>query len=281
MFRIIVTGDIHWPYAKASQIKDMCAEIHNIGPDVLAIIGDIAEVRINITYFQECLNLLRVEFSEIPILVLPGNHDLWIHDNQKWDSRQLFDEMLPTMTRLAHCHWLETENFILDEMAIVGSYLHYDYSAKDKVGFASTLPDLWFEQNKDLILNDRFMKGLPADVIFAKELGDAFRMRLQTAQDDDAIKQIIVLTHVPCMEEQITRNPQNYQWAIATPYFGNLSHQDLIKSCDKVRFVVSGHSHQGMRTTLNLGNRPEIEVINLDADYGKPQFVSIEVSNGV
>lgn len=277
MYTLTITGDIHYPTTSAHQIREMTSDIRSHSPNAIALIGDVAEVYQGIGKFEDCLQIFRKELPNIPILVLPGNHDLWVNEHEtNFDSRKLFDELLPKVTRDAGCFWLETENYVAGEVALIGSYLHYNYTAKDKTGPISLLPDKWFEQNKSSILNDRFMIGLPRDIDFAKELGDAFESRLRDAQENESIRKIVVMSHVPCMEEQITRNPRDYNWSIATPYFGNLSHHQFILGLDKIRFVVSAHSHRGSRTSRNIGNR-HLEIINLSADYRKPKFITIEV----
>jgi hypothetical protein len=143
--------------------------------------------------------------------------------------------------------------------------LHYDLSAKDKVGPVAMLPDEYFIANKANIINDgRFFVGLPADKDFAKMVGEGFRQRLVAAKDDQAI---MVVTHVPCIEQLITRRPNDTRWATSTPFFGNLSHEKLIKSC-------SGHSHQ--KEEYVFENR--IICRSIESDYAV--FVIVElVSN--
>lgn len=274
--KIAITGDVHFPTASRNQLVAMTEDMLNDNVDAIAIIGDIAEVRQKFDYFRTCLDIFRETAPSIPILVVPGNHDLWVHDSQGWDSRDLLENLLPEATKNAGCHWLETLNFAIDDIAIVGSYLHYDYSAKDQIGPASLLPDEWFQANKHRILNDRFMKGLPSDIEFAKELGDHFRSRLLVAQRAISIEKIVVLSHVPCIEQQITRNPHNYDWSIATPYFGNLSHQDFILDLTKVRFVVSAHSHRRSHSVVQT-KHGDVQIINLGADYGRPEFTTLQL----
>jgi predicted MPP superfamily phosphohydrolase len=280
--KLAFTADLHYPTTSRSTLLSLASDIASQEPDVVALGGDIGEVYHSLDCFDACLSLFREALKDIPILVLPGNHDLWVPpEDVIWNSLDLFNDLLPRIVQTHGCHWLETENFIHGKVAIVGSYLHYDYSAKDTIGPASKLPDEWYEQNRDRILNDRFLKGLPRDREFAKQLGEGFRGRLQAAQDAPEIASIIVLTHVPCLEEQITRNPHNFNWAVATPYFGNLSHQQFIKEMSKVRYVVSGHSHKAAEATVDRGNMPVMTAINLDSDYRNPKFRCIELPDDV
>lgn len=273
--KIAVTGDLHYGNTSAISIQKIAKAIRKTNPDIIAIIGDVAEVRSDFDKFESCLKFVKTANPEIPVLVIPGNHDLWVGD-QNWNSVDLFERLLPDATARANCHWLENKNFVLNGVAIVGSYLHYDYSAKDTVGPCSVMPDEWFEYNKGTFINDRFMKGHGRDAEFSQKIGAEFKKRLQAAQDDDAVSSIVVVTHVPCMELQIRRNPHDYDWAKLTPFFGILTYEDFIKSLSKVRFVVSGHSHQKARATISEGGRT-IEIYNLDSDYKKPKFIVLDV----
>jgi 3',5'-cyclic AMP phosphodiesterase CpdA len=279
--KLVITADLHYPTTSRKTLFSFAEQIRSRNPFAVALAGDIGEVYHSIDCFDICLSIFREVLKETPILVLAGNHDLWVPRDATWNSLHLFNTLLPSLAQRHDCHWLETENYIDGKVAFVGSYLHYDYSAKDTVGPASQLPDEWYEQNRDAILNDRFMQGLPRDRDFAKQLGEGFRERLQAAQNDPQIATIVVLTHVPCLEEQMTRHPHDFQWAMATPYFGNLSHQKFIRGLSKVRYVVSGHSHSANNTTTNRDNMPELRIINLGSDYRKPEFECIELPDDV
>jgi len=81
------------------------------------------------------------------------------------------------------------------------------------------------------------------------------------------------LADCPTMSEaQMTRRPQDVDWAMSTIFFGNLSHEDLFIQCDKISHIVSAHSHQPNRGTL--GN--DIITITLGSDYRAPEYITIE-----
>lgn len=296
--RIALTGDLHLPITDARTLQQFAAHLAEENPDVLGLLGDIGE---GAQYFSQCLKIFRDALPKTPILVVPGNHDLWVH-NRGETTPELLHTILPAIAAQYDMVWLETDNSISGEIAFVGSYLHYDYSAKDRVGPASRLPDEWFAANKNSIINDRYMEGQPDDKTFARELGNAFRGRLLRAHDDPQVKKIVILTHVPCIEEQITRRPQDYQWSVATPYFGNLSHCRFIGSLPKVSHIISAHSHranhcdsadrgcdnamseyelyQHLRDTNDGGHtgRPwPVATWTLGADYRKPTHITLEI----
>lgn len=274
--RISVTGDIHYDITSQNAIYDLIQRMHEDG-GVPVLAGDIAEVVIGVKKFKQCLKMFRNFFDEV--LVIPGNHDLWAAPGQSHTSMDLWNTILPDMTQKVGCVYLEHQSFIRSGVAIIGSYLHYDYSAKDKVGVCAGLDDKFYEINKYRANNDaNYHIGLPPDQGFAKIVGDAFWKRLRFAEEEDEVKDIVIVTHVPCIEALITRRPQDYEWSVSTPYFGNISWEDKIRSCSKVRAIVSAHSHVGIEHMVPFGDR-EVLAICIDSDYRSPSHVTIEIKD--
>ena len=76
-------------------------------------------------------------------------------------------------------YYLEHTNIVVGNTAIVGSYLHYDYSAKEP---SLNLSDEYYVERKQKITNDGFyLIGLPDDITFAQQIGVEFRKRLLSA----------------------------------------------------------------------------------------------------
>jgi len=261
-----------------TEIRKMVEHMSWESPDVIVLAGDLAETVHNLDRFSDLLGIFTLKFPTTPLLVLSGNHDLWCHSHpnyNSYNSKDLWTTQLPNITESSRGFWLERKNWSRDGIAIVGSYLHYDYSAQDKTGPTSTLPHEYLAANKHRINNDgNYMKGLPDDKTFALEIGKSFRRRLLEAQNDLSIKSIVVITHVPCVNQLVTRKPYNYSWSISTPYFGNLSHEDLIFGCSKVKWIVSAHSHQEISTVFNSPHG-KIQLFNLGSDYHKPDYKTI------
>ncbi len=268
-----------------AQIVQLRDDIYAEKPDLILHGGDIGELRLNQRNVTEVLRILG-ENPEIECAGVLGNHDLWTNPGAV-TSETLWSEVLPGMFKEHGWHYLEESNWIRDGVAIVGSYLHYDYSSADPEGaaadhiqanFPDWTPDEYYERMKKRVVNDaKYFRGLPRDKKFARLIGEAFEKRLLAAQEDNDVHSIVVVTHVPCMPAQITRHPFDWHWSCATAYFGNLSHVETIMGCSKVRSILSGHSHQGNRSILELDSGQVIDVINLGSDYAKPLFVIIEV----
>lgn len=268
--KIIITADLHYGITGHSTICDMVHHLSAESPDVVVLAGDQAT---DADRFGQLLQIFRSSLPDTPILVLSGNHDLWCGEHDDYNSKDLWEILLPAITKVDGSFWLEGKNWTRDGVAIVGSYLHYDYSAQDTVGPASSLPHEYLAKNKYKVNKDGvYLRGLPDDITFAREIGEGFRHRLLMAQNDPEIESIVVVSHVPCVEQQITRRPSDYAWAIGTPYFGNISHQEIIFGCNKVRWIVSGHSHQ--EVSADLGR---VQIFNLGSDYRNPAYKVIEI----
>lgn len=289
--KIAFTSDTHLVMGydgmtSEEQLAQMREDIMAEKPDLLIHGGDVGEVRVDLDNFSTALDILKI--PGVDAAVIAGNHDLWSGIET---SKELWSTLIPKMCEEAGWHYLEDSNWIKDGVAIVGSYLHYDYSAQDYAGVAvnhiqANFPDWttdeYYERMKKRVVNDaKFFRGLPRDKEFAQIIGDAFRQRLMQAEQDDSVEHIIVATHVSCMPSQITRKPHNWHWSCATAYFGNLSHVEQIMKCSKVECVLSGHSHQANRELVERDGFDPIDVINLDSDYANPKFVIVETQNGV
>lgn len=272
--KILVTSDLHIPYTSEQTLNAMLLEGREQEPEVILVLGDIGECRIDIDHFRNCLKLIRSIFKNIPILVIPGNHDLWTDGN--YSSLDLYHKLLPEVTEQEGCFWLQNKNWVKDGTAIVGTMMHYDYSAIDTVGVCSKLNKNYFIANKKRIVNDgNYLVGFD-DIEFAEKEGKEFRDRLLDAQNSPDVSGIVVATHTPCTEFQMTRNPHDFGWSICTPFFGNLSHEEFIFKQSKVLNIVSGHSHRGNRSTIGRNGMPTIDIRTIGSDYRVPVFEIIE-----
>ena len=281
--KIAFTADTHnCPgLTDSDMLKILAKGILAESPDLILHGGDVGETRVDIGLFTEVLRILGKG------ALVFGNHDLWTNASTSITSHDLWMQILPQICEDNGWHYLERKNWIQDGVAVVGSYLHYDYSAADPEGaavdhiganFPEWTTDEYYERMKKRVVNDaKFFRGLPRDKIFAQQIGQAFEKRLLAAESDPEVHSIVVVTHVPCMPSQITRKPSEWHWSCATAYFGNLSHVEAIMGCSKVKYVLSGHSHQENEAIVEFRDGHKVEVINLGADYGQPDFIIREV----
>jgi predicted phosphodiesterase len=267
--KIAITADLHYGITSQWELSNLAEDIIRSKPDFIVMAGDIAESIQGPRKFEQCLKLFNKYEGLIGIIL--GNHDLYAQKYHKHDSADLWTHIIKDKADRLGLVWLEDQNFIYEGVAVVGSYLHYDYSAKDLVGPCAGYGNDFYAKNKKNINADgKYHNGLPNDLEFSASIGEKFRERLLSAQKNLAVRDIVVVTHVPCAEPIITRKPQDYNWSVGTPYFGNLSHQELFLSCNKLKEIVSGHSHvaqEGM-----LGN---IRCRVVPSDYGNPKFLTV------
>lgn len=94
---------------------------------------------------------------------------------------------------------------------------------------------------------------------------------------DPSIRQIVVITHVPVLEEQILRKPADKTWGFANAYYGNLTLGREVLSCKKVTHVISGHTHIGKSVQVRTKDGRSIQAHVIGSDYRKPVFITIDL----
>jgi predicted phosphohydrolase len=256
--RVIVTSDTHCQPHYVSILKQFIEELAAFEPDCLAVAGDIGE---GIAGFDKMLTIF--DQLSCPRLIVTGNHDLW--SNTGKDSRELWETVLPDLTRSHGAIWLEGENWIKDGIGICGTNGWYDYSAHD--------PSLPYTEQQYAALKDSYIVDGHRmrhwnDIEFANQIGDAFEKRLALLDANPTVREILVVTHVPAFEEGIARKHGNHDWNFSNAYFGNLTLGQRILKFPRVRRVISGHTHVGK--TAQIG---KIDMHVLPSDYGRPAYL--------
>jgi hypothetical protein len=270
------TSDLHLPITPATVIADMVREIDAHCPDVLAVLGDIGESLEDIT---KCLAMVK-GLVHCPVLVVAGNHDLWIRDYRK-KTKQRWRDYLPEVVQAAGCTWLEGEAHVVNGIALAGSIAWYDYSAADPV-----LKDVsagTFAQNKRYYNMDAEMIDWPyTDPEFADLVGSQLLATLDRLEADPAIRQTVVFTHVPLLECQMCRRPGNRDWGFSNAYFGNLTLGTQVLQRKKVTHIISGHTHVGREEQVQLADGRTVAAHVLDSQYGRPVWlrITLEVGDG-
>lgn len=272
MTRIAVTSDLHFDatgqLTAPTTIETLVAEIRASEPAAVVLAGDLGHPLDN---FRGCLAAFRS--LRVPVAVLAGNHDVW-RDDSGFGSRELWGHGLADATREAGAIWLEGTELRVDDVAIVGSLGWYDYSgAPEHLRY----PDEHFARIKGSLNNDAEMIDWPwTDVEFAWLLRQGLVSRLARLEKDDSVRALVVATHVPIFEAQMTRKPDNHEWELSNAYFGNLTTGAAVARYAKVRVVVSGHTHCGRRGIVQRAGAPPIDVRVVDSEYGRPAFVVVE-----
>jgi 3',5'-cyclic AMP phosphodiesterase CpdA len=260
--RVVVISDTHYNSHWARILGRFILELTQLQPDCLVLAGDVGD---GARGFDQMLTLL--DKVPCPHLILTGNHDVW--NNQGKRSQELWESVLPRLTRDHGAIWLEGENWIKDGLAICGTNGWYDYSACDK-SFAYTAEE-YNSMKPRYMVDGRLIDWQWNDVEFANLIGTAFEQRLAALEVDPTVREIIVVTHVPPFQEGITFKRDDSYWNFRNAYFGNLTLGQRIRKFSKVRHVVSGHTHVGR--TAQIG---KIKMVVLPSDYGLPAYQIID-----
>lgn len=269
--RLAFTSDLHLPITPAAAIADLAREVDAFAPHAFVVAGDVAESIGGLANLEQCLALLTGLVS-CPILVLAGNHDLW---TQGTSSQRLWEERLPETVKEAGCHWLEGNVFVREGVAVAGTIAWYDYSAADPTIQAT--PRV-FAQDKRFYNMDAVYINWPwSDEQFATRVGEPFLALLDGLEADPAVRQTVAVTHVPLLECQMCRKPDNRDWAFTNAYFGNLTLGREVLKRKKVTHIVSGHTHIGREGWVETEDSRVIEAHVIASEYGKPAWLGLTV----
>ncbi len=268
--KLAVTADLHLPITKAERIGALADEVRAFGPDAFVVAGDLGEGYPDV---ERCLHILR-ERVPCPVWVLAGNHDVWARP--PYDSRRLWLEKVPDLVRAAGCQYLEGASFTLGDTAVAGTIAWYDYSAADPSIQASALQ---FAQEKMNFNADALRIDWEwSDPEFAELVGAPFLAVLDRLEADPAVRRVVTVTHVPLVEEQMCRAPNNRDWAFSNAYFGNLTLGQKVLARPKVTHLLSGHTHVGRECRLDRPGLGPVEVRVLPSEYENPAWVGLTLS---
>ncbi len=266
--RVIVTSDLHLESCGPEPIRRLVAGMDRERPDLVVLAGDLGNP---VHCWEECLScFLKLQ---CPVAVLPGNHDLWTAPGQS--SADLYQRLLPEVTRSFGFHWLEDGPMRLEcGVGIVGSMAWYDYSAR--------APEL--NQSDEEIVAGKPRYAADAwridwpwdDQHLARECRERVRAHLEALEADPTIREVLVVTHMPTFEEQMERRPHNPEWAAGAPYFGHLTMGSEIAAFPKVRRAIGGHTHIGKADVVERPAHPPIGVAVVSSDYLRPRWITVD-----
>lgn len=268
------TSDLHLPITPSDVIVELAGDIAAFAPDVVAVLGDIGE---SLTNIEQCLRLLKGILT-CPVVVVAGNHDLWL---PPWalhcgDSRTRWLEDLPHAVAAADCLWHEAQAFIKNGIAMAGTIAWYDYSAVDPSikESAATLAAHKRYYNIDALRID----WPYSDPEFAALVSRPFLETLDRLEADPAVRQTVVVTHVPLLECQMCRKENDREWSFSNAYFGNLTLGEQVIQRKKVTHIVSGHTHVGRHALVKLSDGRTIDARVIDSQYGRPAWQGITLA---
>jgi len=232
--RILVTADLHYQPAQRAAYVAFAQWVEDQAPDCLILAGDVGHP---LRLFRRGLQLF--ERVRCPRLLIAGNHDVYRSDH---GSRALWEAHLPAVAHEEGFTWLEDAAIRLGTVGICGTLGWYDYSTR-----AAYLPygadD--YRQIKRLVNHDADYVDWPwSDRAMARYLAKGFATRLASLEDDPAVRQIVVVTHMPIFANALPDYPESEIYSLQRAYLGNFTLGDLVRRYSKVSHVVSGHLHR-------------------------------------
>ena len=225
-------------------IREYCGEC-----DVAVIVGDIS-VSGELGHVKEVLTIIGEAVNPISILVVPGNHDIYVTQEEtnkginSLHKLELFNSLVEKLGYVA----LMKNPFILGGVGLVGSIGWYDYSfAPDHLGLS--LEDFRTKAFGLSIWADR-------DYVKLSMSDEEFTLMLLNKLEDDIKKVysvvdkiVVVMHHVPFREMAAYKLRPEWDYFSAFMGFENFGY--IIRKCkDRVKLVVHGHSHDGVATKV-------------------------------
>lgn len=253
--RIAITADLHYGHNRlgddATQL--LLQHLHSQPPELLLLGGDIGTD----DHFGECLQL----FRDLPCLkaVVPGNHDLWVAENDKrGDSLAVYQRHLPSLCGQYGYHYLDTAPLILREanLAVVGSINWYDYSWS-LARMKAEIPNWqWHLKNKAFTRgrhNDgRFVRWPTDDAGFTRNVVANLEQHLTQAFTQ--VERVLVMTHHPAFHGlSFPRGTpaQGLDELLWEALSGNRGLEDVLeKNAECLALIVSGHTHRAVEASL-------------------------------
>ncbi|MCW1891983.1 MAG: metallophosphoesterase [Candidatus Uhrbacteria bacterium] len=240
--KIFVTSDLH-----VGQSKENDAAVRSIAnhvqrsasqSDVLLLGGDYGNTD---EQTRECLRL----FRRFPgtVLTVPGNHDIWVDDNDLSSNRLVRFRM---MAEGFGMHSLHHRPVLIGDVAFVGSLGWYDYSFRDPIGIDDACYEAkcwngyaWHDgECAKWLSDDRAMTR-----IFASVLND--QLRAVTAARPSSI--IGLIHHVPIKD--LLAWPRCFvpkDWRFLNAFLGAERFGELFMQYG-VQQVFCGHIHSSKR----------------------------------
>jgi 3',5'-cyclic AMP phosphodiesterase CpdA len=272
--KLAITSDLHLPITPAERISAVAREMAAFAPDAAVVAGDLGE---SLGDLGQCLKLVKEQLP-CPIWVLPGEHDFWARP--PYDSGRLWKDLIPQAVAAAGCHWLEGTAFVVRDTAVAGTIAWYDYSSADPRLKESALA---FAQQKYRFNADALRIDWEwSDPEFARQVSAPLLSVLDNLEADATVRRIVVVTHMPLVEDQLIRPPDHPEQVFATAYQGNLTLGRQVLTRRKVSHIISGHVHTGRTSQVARADAPVVDVRIVPSDYEHPGWVSLtfEVDGG-
>ena len=274
--RIAITADLHFGHNRlgndATQL--LLQHLQAQAPDLLLLGGDIGTDE----HFGECLQF----FHALPCLkaLVPGNHDLWVADNDhRGDSLGVYQQYLPGLCKSHGYHYLDDGPLILPDanLAIVGSINWYDYSWSLERMKAEIPNWQWHIENKAFSRgrhNDkRFIRWPSDDVSFTRDVVTKFETHLM--QSLEQVEHALVMTHHPAfhgLSFPRATPAQGLDELLWEALSGNRGLELILeKHAPRIPLIFSGHTHRSAEAQLGPARG-----INIGGDYHFKRMLMVD-----
>jgi predicted phosphohydrolase len=219
-----------------------------------------------------------------PKALVPGNHDLWVaDDDRRGDSLRVYEHSLPVACDTFGYHYLDAGPLILADanLAIAGSINWYDYSWSLERMKAEVPKWQWHLENKAFTRgrhNDgRFIRWDLDDLRFTERV--VAKCETDLTQALARVEHAIVMTHHPALHGLSFPRPtpaQGLDELLWEALSGNRAMEMLLeKHAERIPFILSGHTHRAAETTLGTSRG-----INIGGDYHFKRLLVIDWPTG-
>ncbi|MBK6683536.1 MAG: metallophosphoesterase [Deltaproteobacteria bacterium] len=255
---IASVSDLHTDFAEnRDDVVKLALAIHERRADLVIIAGDVSHKN------ERIQRVLQAFAETVPrVAYLPGNHDLWFDVPDAKSQPQLdtwvrYRQELRALSESAGAHYLPAAPLYLGSTAVVGSCGWYDYSLMPASLRASVDPSvleskqyggLQWSDARFIAFRDR-AGALMSDEGVARVMEEELRAQLAEADQRPEVQQIVAVTHHQPFYEVVTRTG-TLPWEYFNAFMGSVGLGEVIRSSDKVRWAIYGHTHQVGRYQL-------------------------------
>jgi predicted phosphohydrolase len=272
--RLAITADLHWGHGTGREpTLQLTSHLYAEPPDVLVLAGDIGTGY----WFGDCLSLF--DGLSCRKALVPGNHDLWVGEDEPYDSLQLYRERLPRISAEHGFHYLDQGPLILPEadLALVGSINWYDYSWSIDALRANYPDELDRLQTKRFTRgrhNDaNFIRWPLDDARFTREVVAALERHLEAALA--RVGRVILVTHHPTyygLSFPWPEPPTSLDGLLWDAFGGNRAlERVLTHHAGRIAFAFCGHTHRARENTWQ-----GVRGYNVGADYSVKCLLCLE-----
>ncbi|MDH3975684.1 MAG: metallophosphoesterase [Deltaproteobacteria bacterium] len=289
--KIIVTADLHYGISPGHDKRtlEFIRRLSSLLPaEAIVICGDVAET-VHLSVRDMGLNHRRLfgEIKKLPlekIAFCAGSHDIWTtgSDSGSGDSWEIYSNTLKNVANECGVTYLDAENLYLDNLAVVGTMGHYDYSLATKglTVNGMAVKNAHYESktppgHSSPVWNDaNYIQWKYGDKEACQIICQAFEERYKEALE--RCENILVATHtVPIVEMNGHQEKKNEKSNFLNAFSGTaLLGEKIFKYRDASKKIkaFSGHTHFAVGPLVRGG----VEFTNIGGDYGSPSCILLD-----